>query len=421
MVMKRFFYGYWIVVAGFVTLALSCGVAYYGFSVMNTPVADEFDWSRGEVTLGFTCLAVAMAVVSPIAGRLTDNRGPRLVLVVGTIVMCLSLLLLSKTTALWNYCLLHLGLGAAMTLLGAVPISVIISNWFHRLRGTMQGLAFIGMGFGGFVFAPFIGNYLIPNFGWRNAYVAMAALSVVVMVLVVLFLVRNHPREKGLSPYGLDAARIAHDPGPQVPMTPGLNLREALGMSTFWLIALTAAVYGMGLTGGLQNQASILTGQGFTAGHATLAISIIGLSSAASKFGFGYLCDRLDPKYTTAMAYAFTALSLIVLVQARSMHHLWLYGSCLGIAMGGWAPNMAALAGNYFGLKQYGAILGTIHLIFMLGEAIGPVVVGLAYDRTATYHPILIIISLLCAASIPLIIIIRKSGLTSAVENSRQS
>lgn len=419
--MKRFFYGYWIVVAGFITLALSAGFAYYGFSVMNTPVADEFGWSRGQVTLGFTCLAVAMAVASPIAGRLTDNRGPRLVLIIGTIVMSLSLVLLSRTTALWNYCLLHLGLGAAMTLLGAVPISVIISNWFHRLRGTMQGLAFIGMGFGGFVFGPLIGNYLIPNVGWRSAYSAMALISLVIMVLVILLLVRNHPQEKGLTPYGAEAARIAHDPGAGARKTPGLNLREVLGMPAFWLIALTSAVYGAGLTGGLQNQVSILTGQGFTAGHATLAVSIIGLSSAASKFGFGYLCDRIDPKYTTAIAYAFTALSLAALVLARSMHHLWLYGICLGVAMGGWAPNMAMLAGSYFGLKQYGAILGTIHLIFMLGEAVGPVVVGLAYDRTGTYHPILIIISVLCAACIPLIIIIRKSGLTPAERTSSQS
>ena len=419
--MRRFFYGYWIVLAGFVTLTLSCGLAYYGFSVMNTPVADEFGWSRGEVTLGFTCLAVAMAVISPIVGRLTDNRGPRQVLIIGTIVMSLSLILLSKTSSLWSYCLLHSGLGIGMTLLGVVPISVVIFNWFHRLRGTMQGLAFIGIGFGGFVFGPLIGNYLIPNLGWRDTYVVMALLSLVIMALVILFLVRDHPQQKGLSPYGLEAARIADDHGPEAGKTPGLSLKEALGISAFWLIALTSAVYGMGLTGGLQNQISILARQGFTVGDATFAVSIVGLSSAMGKFAFGYLCDRIDPKYTTAIAYAFTALSLTALTLARSMHHLWLYGIFLGLGMGGWAPNMAMLTGNYFGLKQYGAILGTIHLVFMSGEAIGPLVVGLAYDQAGTYHPILIILSVLCAASIPLIIIIRKSGLISAVNNSSQS
>jgi MFS family permease len=419
--MRRFFYGYWVVLAGFVTLTISSGVAYYGFSVMNTPVADEFGWSRGQVTLGFTCLAVAMAVTSPIAGRLADNRGPRQVLIIGTIVMSLSLILLSQTSSLWSYCLLHAGLGMGMTFLGSIPISVTIFNWFHRLRGTMQGLAFIGFGFGGFVFGPLIGNYLIPNLEWRDTYVAMGLLSLVIMALVIIFIVRNHPQQKGLSPYGLEAAQMTDDHRPEAGKRPGLSLREVLGVPAFWLIALTSAVYGMGLTGGLQNQISILTEKGFAVGDATLAVGIVGLSSAVSKFGFGHLCDRIDPKYTTAIAYAFTALSLTALTLARSMPHLWLYGIFLGLGMGGWAPNMAMLTRDYFGRKQYGTILGTVHLVFMLGEAIGPVIVGLAYDQAGTYHPILVILSVLCAASIPFIIIIRKAGSASAARDSSQS
>ena len=423
--MTRFFYGYWIIVAGFITLTISSGLTYYGFSVMNTPVADWFGWSRGEVTLGFTCLAVAIAVTSPLVGRLTDKRGPRQVLIIGTIVLALSLILLSRTSSLWSYYLLHCGLGMSMTLLGAIPISVIISNWFHRRRGTMQGLSFIGIGFGGFAFGPLIGNYLIPNLGWRNTYAVMALLSAVIMTLVILFLVKNHPREKGLSPYGAEATEIADDNDSEAGKIPGLTLKEALGRSAFWLIALTSVVYGMALTGGLQNLVSILAAKPeFTAADAAsaaaFAVGIVGLLSAAGKFSFGYLCDRIDPKYTTAIAYAFTASSLAVLMLARSTHHLWLFGIFLGLGIGGWAPNMAMLTANYFGWKQYGSILGNIHLIFMLGEAIAPLVVGLVYDQSATYNPILITLSILCMAAIPLIVIIKKPGFTSAGENTPQ-
>jgi sugar phosphate permease len=306
----------------------------------------------------------------------------------------------------------------AMTLLGAVPISVIISNWFHRRRGTMQGLSFVGLGFGGLVFGPLVGNYLIPNLGWRNTYAVTALLSVVIMTLVILFLVRNHPREKGLSPYGAEASAIADDHRSEAGKAPGLSLTETLGVSAFWLIALTSAVYGVGVTGGLQNLVSILTKQGFTAGDAAFAVGIVGLSSAVGKFVFGYLCDRVDPKYTTAAAYAFTGLSFTVLVLAHSMYHLWLYGITLGLGLGGWAPNTATLAANYFGMKQYGSILGTVHLAFMLGEAIGPAVVGRVYDQAGTYHTILITLSILCAAAIPLIIIIRKPGWSFAVKSA---
>ena len=419
--MRKFFYGYWIVAAGFVTLTVANGLAWYGFSVMNAPVADWFHWSRSEVALGFTFLAVAMAVISPFVGRLTDNRGPRQVLIIGTVVLSLSLLLLSRTSALWSYCLLHAGLGMASALLGPVPISVIISNWFRRLRGTMQGIAFIGIGFGGVVFGPLIGNYLIPNFGWRGAYVVTGLLSAIIMALVIVFLIKNHPQDKGLSPYGAEAREIEEDHKSEAVKITGLTLREALGMSAFWLIALTFAVYGIGLTGSIQNLVSILTSQEFTAGQAAFVIGIIGLFSAAGKFAFGYLGDKIDPKYNTAIAYALTALSLIALALARSIHHLWLYGVLVGLGMGGWAPNTAALTANYFGLKQYGSILGTIHLIFMAAEAAGPALVALAFERSATYSSILIILSILCAVAIPLIIIIKKPRLPSAVENTPQT
>jgi MFS family permease len=423
--MTRFFYGYWIVLAGFVTLTLSSGLTYYGFSVMNTPVANWFGWSRGEVTLGFTCFAVAMAVTSPLVGRLTDIRGPRQVLIIGTIVLALSLVLLSRISSLWSYCLLHFGLGMGFALLGAVPISVMICNWFHRLRGTMQGLAFIGIGFGGLVFGPLIGNYLIPNLGWRNTYAVLALLSAVIMALVILFLVRNHPRDKGLSPYGAEATLIADDRRSEAERAPGLSLKETLGRSAFWLIALTAAVYGMGLTGPLQNLVSILTARpeftpGDAASAAAFAVGIVGLCSAVGKFGFGYLCDRIDPKYATAIAYAFTASSLAALMLTRSTHQLWLYGIFLGLGMGGWAPNTAMLTNRYFGMKQYGSILGSIHLIFMLGEAIAPVALGLFYDHTGTYYPILLTVSILCAAAIPLIVIIRKPVLAFAGKSGPQ-
>jgi len=241
------------------------------------------------------------------------------------------------------------------------------------------------------------------------------------MTLVILFLVRNHPQDKGLSPYGAETTEAAKEQVPEASKASGLSLKEALGMSAFWLIALTFAVYGIGLTGSIQNLVSIVTSQEFTAGQAAFVIGIIGLFSAAGKFAFGYLGDKIDPKYNTAIAYALTALSLITLALARSIHHLRLYGILVGLGMGGWAPNTAALTANYFGLKQYGTILGTIHLIFMAAEAAGPALVALAFERSATYNSILIILSILCAVAIPLIIIIKKPRLPSSVENTPQS
>jgi len=405
---NRFFYGYWIVLAGFATLTVSTGLAFYGFSVLNKPIADEFGWSRGEVTAAFFAFMMAMAIVSPLVGQLTDKRGPRQILILGAIVMPLALVLLSKTSALWNYYLLHLWLGIGYVLLGPVPISIIVSNWFYRWRGTMQGLAFTGIGFGGLALAPLIGNYLIPNLGWRSTYLVMALLLLVTILPLTFFVVRDQPRQKGFLPHGLEAAEAVADNSPKIEAASGLSLKQVVGTSAFWLVVLTSAAYGMSQTGALQNQVSILTEQTFTTSSAVFAIGIVGLFSAVGKFLFGWLCDHIDPKYAAAIAYFLIALSLVTMIQARSMAYLWLYAVLMGLGQGGWAPNLAMLAGNYFGLKHYGAVLGAIHLIFFAGEAVGPMIIGFAYDYTGSYRLILTVLVGLCLASIPLIAIIRK-------------
>ena len=134
----------------------------------------------------------------------------------------------------------------------------------------------------------------------------------------------------------------------------------------------------------------------------------IGLFSAVGKFLFGYLCDRIDPKYAAAIAYTLVAFSLITMIQIRSMVHLWLYALLMGLGQGGWAPNLAMLTGNYFGSKHYGAVLGAIHLIFFAGEAVGPMIMGFTYDQTGSYRLILVVFVWLCLASVPLISVIRK-------------
>ena len=395
--------------AVFLITALNAGLGFYGFSVLNKPIADEFGWSRGEVTAAFFVFLMVVAAGSPIVGRLVDKRGARQLLFFGTIAMSLALFLLSRTSAIWNFYLLHLCLGIGFVFLGTVPISILLSSWFYRSRGTIQGLAFTGIGIGGLAMAPLIGNYLIPNLGWRNAYLVMAFLLLVITLPLLFFVVKNHPRQNVLHPYGQEVAEVPDDYSSKTKGITGLSLKEAMGTLTFWIIVPTSAVYGMSATAAMQNQVSILTEQGFTATSAVAAIGAIGLFSAVGKFLFGYLCDRIGPKYATAISYALTAFSLVTMTQARSMAHLWLYVVLSGLGQGGWAPNLAMLALHYFGLKHYGAVLGAIHLIFWVGAAVGPMIAGFAYDQTGSYRLILWVIAGLCFVSIPLITVIRKS------------
>ena len=66
------------------------------------------------------------------------------------------------------------------------------------------------------------------------------------------------------------------------------------------------------------------------------------------------------------------------------------------------------LAMNYFGRRRYGAVLGTMHLLYMAGLAIGPMVAGFAYDQAGSYYLVLVVLAVLCFVSVPLIVFISK-------------
>jgi len=394
--------------AGFFTCALNAGLGFYAFSVLNKTVGDDFDWSRSQVTAAFLIYSITGALASFGAGRLTDKRGPRQVLLIGTVVMSLTLILLGWTSALWNFYLLHLCLGIGVALMGPVAVSINISNWFYRLRGTMQGIAFTGIGLGGLAIAPLLGNYLIPNLGWRGAYLVMAFLLLVIMLPLIILVIKDRPYQKGIRPYGWETVEMSDDHGSEKEEGTGLSFREALATINFWVVVLTFALYGMSMTAAMQNQVSILTEQRFTTSEAVVALGGIGLFSAVGKLLFGYLCDRIDAKYASAIAYVLVACSLVAMIQATNMIQVWVYVALMGLGMGGWAPNLAMLAVNYFGLKHFGSVLGAFHMFFLGGEAFGPLIAAFVFDQTGSYQLILTIFMALCLVSIPVIVTIRK-------------
>ncbi len=94
---KRFFYGYWILVATFILLFLHAGCGYYAFSLFVKPLELEFGWGRGGIMTAFTIYLLAQAVVAPVVGRMVDRFEVRKVIAIGASIAGLGFVLLSQT------------------------------------------------------------------------------------------------------------------------------------------------------------------------------------------------------------------------------------------------------------------------------------------------------------------------------------
>ena len=407
----KVFYGYWIVVATFLFISVSQGCAFFVFSLFVKPLQAELGWGRGDIMAAFSMFILALGLAAPFIGRVVDRYGVKIVISAGAVVTGLGYVLVSQMNELWQFYLGYIIIGTGLAATGVVPSSTAVSNWFKRKRGMAIGIMSSGIGVGGFVSAPLIGGFFIPNFGWRASYFALAMFIWVVIIPLAWFVIKAKPADMGLFPDGVEApeAGEATETSPSAP--DGLTLRMALVTPAFWLIIISFLFGDFSHVGVIQSQVPYLQDIGFPVATAATALGGVGLGSAVGKFGFGWLCDKIQPKYAWTIGLIFQIVAIIVIMLTRptsSQAMIWIYSITMGLGGGSWLPTSSMLTSTSFGLTDYGAIFGLVTLSIMIGSAAGPLTAGYMYDTMNTYHEAFIIFLALYVISIPAILILRR-------------
>jgi len=255
-------------------------------------------------------------------------------------------------------------------------------------------------------------NHFLETAGWRGAYFALAVIVWVSVIPPALLVVRTKPSDLGLYPDGA-AEPPAAAAGARGSSSEGIPLKLAVGTAAFWLIAMSFVLSAFGRMGALQSQGPNLIDLGFPAATAALALSIIGFGSGVGKFIFGWLCDRTSLKAAGAIGMILQCAGVVVMltVTGRSLDlTIWTYSILLGLGAGSWLPIVSMLTSSSFGLRHYGSIYGLISLMLNLGTAAGPLAAGLMFDALGSYRAAFIICAALCAAAVPMVLLVRRPG-----------
>ncbi len=407
----KVFYGYWIVLVAFLCLFIYSGCGFYAFSLFVRPLQADLGWNRGEIMAAFTILILIMGVTSPFIGRVVDRYGARQVIAIGALVVGLGFVLLSLMNDLWHFYLGYTVIGIGMAAMGQVPASTVVSNWFQKKRGLAIGIMSTAVGGGGFVLAPLVGGYLIPDFGWRVSYLALALLTWVLIIPLALVVIKTRPADMGLYPYGVETPETVAVTKAPLSASSGLTPRMALATSTFWLIAISFLASGFSSVGIVLSQVPHLEDIGFPIATAVTALGVVGLGSAIGKFGFGWLCDRISPNYACSIGLGLQIVGIIILINVEPASPpaiVWLYAIMVGLGAGSWLPTMSLLTSTNFGLASYGAIFGMVSLLQSIGTATGPLLAGYMYDAMNSYHWAFIIFLSLYAIALPAILVLRR-------------
>ncbi len=355
------------------------------FGIFLVPISQEFGWTRTAVAGAFTALSLATGVMLPVAGRLADRWGARPVLVSGFLLLGLAIIGLSAIPPNAPvYYLMFALTGAVGALPSNMVLSKLVSEWFDAGRGFWMGLTSgIGNGVGATIL-PMLAALLMVHFGFRGAFVGIGL--VVLLVGLPVAWLTLHP------PAALAAAGVAEDD-----MLTGMTVGETMRSSLFWLIFSAVPIAAGSLTAVFANTVPIMLARGLSLAQATTVIAVFAMICTVWEPLVGYLLDRSARPRVAAPFYAVAAVGVIVLAQAHSFPMLLLAGTLTGIGLGSEFSVMAYILSRYFGLRSMGTITGIAFTGVLCANALAPIGLNLAFDRTGSYAPALYVVGAMLA------------------------
>jgi len=406
---KGIFYGWWIVLAGFIIQMFSGCLLFHGFGTYVLPLQAEFAWSRAQVSGAFSVVQAESGLLGPLQGWLIDRYGPRAVMRVGFVVFGLGFVLFSRMDSLFTFYFSFAIIALGWSLAGFMPVATTIAHWFWRWRSTALGIMLVGMGTGGLLVPVMVWSLSI--YGWRTTAQA-SGLLIILLGLPLSQLMRHRPEDYGYRPDGAVGGRVDEKGRKEQEVEPSFTTRQALRTSAFWFLALghglALVVVGVVLVHQIPH---MVEGMGLSTEMAAANVAVmVGMTMAGQLVG-GYLGDRFDKRLIMFACMWLHGGGLLVFAYADSVAAARLFAVLHGTAWGVRGTLVNTIRADYFGRASYGTVSGFASLITMVGMTLGPLFAGFVHDWTGSYQTAFLVIAVLVALGSGAFLLARKPEL----------
>ncbi|MCX5586873.1 MFS transporter [Streptomyces erythrochromogenes] len=399
----------WYVAAvAFVTIIGAAGFASLP-GLLIEPLHEEFDWSRGTIGVAVSVNLALYGITAPFAAALMDRFGIRRVVAVALTVIAGGAVATVWMTEPWQLVLcwgVLVGLGSGSMALAFA--ATVTGRWFTARRGLVTGILTAAGASGQLVFLPLLA-WLVDRHGWRPATVTVAVAALAVVPFVWLLL-RDHPADVGLAPYG---GTYAPKPAPAAGAA-GRALKVLAGAARtgpFWLLAGTFAICGASTNGLVRTHfvpAAHDHGMPVTAAAGLLAV--IGVFDVVGTIASGWFTDRFESRRLLAVYYALRGVSLLflpILLAPSVRPPLVFFIVFYGLDWVATVPPTIALCREHYG--DDGAIVfGWVLASHQIGAAVVAFLGGLARDLTGSYDVVWYASGGLCAMAALMAMVIRR-------------
>lgn len=378
-----------MVVSAWLTMGFANGLQF-SFSVFLLPLVAEFGWSRGVAAGAFSISAIVQGVLSPGVGGLVDRVGPRRIILGGALVLGVACILGSRITSLWHlYLVVGVLTAVGLCAVGHVPSGALVAQWFAHRQASMMGLVFSGMGVGVLTLGP-LAQWLIVRYGWRDAYLALGVGTLLVLMPIVWFGVREAPAGTARAMPRGDAPPPAAD----------IDVRDAMRTRAFWALFAAYLFTPLAVFPVVTHQVAFAVDHGYDPLFVAGIFGITGLMSIAGRIVFGVAADRIGRVEAAGISYGCTAAGTLALLSIEVWPHvaaLYAYAVLFGLGFGARGPIITAIAAQRFPGRRFGAIYGYMSIGNGIGGALGPWFAGALFDVSGTYRAAFLIAVACCA------------------------
>jgi MFS family permease len=386
----------WLVVLGAILIQLALG-ALYAWSVFTKILTDPagiYQFTATQTAWIFSAGLATFALVMVLAGRWQAKTGPRLMTILGGLLLGAGFVLggLFGSTFWSQFFFIGIVAGAGIGMAYVVPIAVGV-KWFPDKKGTITGLAVAGFGFGATIWVKLAGSWFggllntTEVFGLPHVQSVFLIYGIIFAILVLLgsTVMVNPPegyRPKGWKPAESDTTAQLGSEG----YTPARMMRTPQ-FYAIWLVFASSAVAGLmviyciqlfGLDAleyrGVEN-AVVITGT---------AMAWYAIFNGLGRILWGMISDRIGRKSAIIAMSAFQGVIMLMMyhgfINLGLATGLIVGASFVGFNYGGIFALFPAITADFFGNKEVGRNYGWVFTSYGVAGILGPLLAGVFKD-----------------------------------------
>lgn len=386
----RLFYGWIVLVACFLITMMASGTMM-AFGVFINPLAEDMGWSHSALSFTYALSSIFSGLGILVVGSLIHVYSLRFLFLIGLLIHGFGLYMTSTVSSIGGFYLWYGFVAALGRSTFFISTTTLVTRWFDQRRGLAMGLTMAGNGLGPFVFSPII-TWLIVRWDWQTAFVVISIVMTACLALAYL-LIRNHPQDIGLQPYGATSAAAMPPPVRETPKTAPPRTANSVGslwgsvlrLEGFWTLSWINFFCCVCHSIPLVHIVGFAQTAGLSAFASSWVLAIMGISSVVGRIFWGIFADRHGTRLTLMLTLFMQGTFVLWLVNTQDPVIFFLYALAWGFGYGGVGTQYGVVARELYGSHLFGPGFSGQNCFAMIGMAVGSFLGGYLFDISHSY------------------------------------